>query len=175
MIKKGILLSNFVLRHFVASIVSVVAPVVLLVITYVVLFVIAIITNSSLGSPIALPLWIAIIAVISVLYTAILLFPTALLAEAIARFFGKWQHIAQIPISTLVLLVLVYALSLIVRLHPNYSEIDILHWANHPLVIFLILTIPLGFYWWTMKIVQTGVTLPIVLFRKLIKPSDSKE
>jgi uncharacterized membrane protein YhaH (DUF805 family) len=103
-----------------------------------------------------------------------LVFPSAFLAEAIARVFGKWQHIAQIPISILVLLLLVHALSLMARRQPDYSELNILHWANYPLIIFLILTIPLGIYWWTMKFVQAGFTVPFILFRKLRKPRSSK-
>lgn len=174
MLKKTVSITNFVLRHSVASVVSITVPVALVIVTYCVLFVIAIITNSDLGSPFSLPLWVVFIFVISVLYTAILLLPSALIAEAIARVFGKWQHVAQIPISTFDLFLLVYALSLMVRQRPDYPDMNILHWANYPLVVFLILTIPLGIYWWTMKFIQAGFTVPVILFRRLRKSRSSK-
>jgi hypothetical protein len=172
--KKTVSITNFILRHFVASVVSIAVPVALVIITYCVLFIVAIITDTGLGGPVALPFWAVIILAISFLYTAILLFPSTLFAEAIARVFGKWQHIAQIPISTLILLLLVHALSLMIRRHPDYSEMNILHWANYPLVVFLILTIPLGIYWWTMKFIQAGFSVPTILFRKLRQPISSK-
>ena len=171
MVNKAISASSFVLRHLIASLVSIAVPVIILLIAYFVLYIIAIFTNSGLGSPIALPLWMIFVIVVSVLYTALLLFPSTFIAEIMSRSFGKWQHIAQIPLSTLVLLAFVYALSLMVRILPNYLELNILHWANYPLVVFLILTIPLGIYWWTMKAIQTGVSIPMILFRKLTKSS----
>ena len=174
MIKKIVSTTNFILRHFVALIVSITVPAVIWIITYFVLLAIALVTNSGLGGLVALPFWTVFTFVISVLYTAILLFPSASLAEAIARVFGKWQHIAQIPISISVLLILVHALSLLVRRHPDFSEMNILHWANYPIVVSLILTIPLGIYWWTLKFVQAGFTLPVLLFRKLRKSKASK-
>jgi hypothetical protein len=154
-----------------ASLVSIAVPVIILLVAYFALFVIAVFTNSGLGSPIALPLWAIFVIVVSILYTAVLLFPSTFIAEIITRSFGKWQHIAQIPLSTLVLLILVYALSVVVRLLPNYLELNFLHWANYPFFAFLVLSIPLGIYWWTMKAVQTGVSIPMVFFRKLRKPS----
>lgn len=172
MVKKAVSISNFILRHFVASVVSLVAPIVLLVFAYFVLFLIAIFTNSGLGSPIALPLWAILIFAISTIYTAILLFPSVLIAEATAHILGKWQHIIQIPISTLVLAILTYIASLVARLLPNYAETIILHWADNPFVVFLVLAIPLGVYWWTMKAVQIGISFPVVLFKRLRKASE---
>ncbi len=154
-------------RHFVASVTSVVIPTVLLVVVYFVLLIIAIFTGTGLGSPISLPLWVAFVFVISTIYTAILLFPSALMAEAISSAFGKWQHIAQIPISMLVLVALILAASFTLRLYPDYSEIGFLHLVDNPIVTFIILLIPLGIYWWTMKIVQTGISIPTAFLKSL--------
>lgn len=154
--------------------VSIIVPIVTLLITYIVLFVIAIFTNSGLGSPIALPLWFVFVFLVSALYTAVLLFPSVLIAETVSRIFGKWQHIAQIPVSSLALVLLVYILSLLVHSYPDYSAIPILNWAEHPFIVVLVLAIPLGIYWWTMKVVQTGIFLPIIFFERLRKPSHSK-
>jgi hypothetical protein len=174
MLTKTVSITSFVLRHFVASIMSITVPAAIWIITYFVLFIIALVTNSGLGGLAALPFWTVVIYVISVLYTAILLFPSAFLAEAIARVFGKWQLVAQIPISISVLFILVHALRLLVHRHPDCSEIEILHWANYPLAVSLILTIPLGIYWWTLKFVQAGFTLPVILYRRLRKSKASK-
>lgn len=170
---KAISISNLILRHLIASVVSVAAPTLTLLIIYVVLFVIAIFTNSGLGSPIALPLWLIFIVLVSTFYTATLMFPSTLIAEGIASAFGKWRHLTQIPISTVVLLTLVYAFSLLARLHPDYSRLNIMHWADYPLIVFLVLAIPLGLYWWIMKIVQAGVSLPIIFLGRLRKQSPS--
>jgi hypothetical protein len=167
---KVIFVSNFYLRHLIASIVSIAIPVVVVFITYFLLLLIALVTNSGLGGPIALSFWMIFFFIVSTLYTAILLFPSVLIAEISARVFGKWQHVAQVPISTLVLLLIVFVLSFAARNTPNYSEAILLHWANYPLVTFLVLSIPLGLYWWTMKIIQAGISLPIIIynaFRKL--------
>jgi hypothetical protein len=174
MTKKAVSLSSFVLRHFIASMVSIVAPIVILIIGYFVLVVIAIFSNSGVGSPIALPFWTVFVFVTSILYTAILIFPSVLIAETISHIFGKWQHIAQIPISTLTLAMLIYATVFIVRHYPNYPEIVSLHWADHPFILFLILAIPLGIYWWTMKIAQAGISFPFIFFNRLRKVRGSK-
>lgn len=177
MINKIVFTSSFLFKHLIALTVSVVAPIILWVITYFVLFVIAIFTNSRLGSPVALPLWALIIFLLSVLYTVILLFPSVVLAETIARIFGKWQHIAQIPISTLFLAVLVFVTSSLVRIFFYDSVINFLYWVDYPIIIFLGLTIPLGIYWWSMKIAQTGLLIPKMFFKRLRKtqiPEDSE-
>src|SRR4030065_1326007 len=151
---KVIFVSNFFIRHLIASTVSIAIPVVIVFITYLLLLIIAPFTNSGLGGPIALPFWMITVFIVSTLYTAIFLFPSIFIAKTSARILGKWQHVAQVPISTLALLILVYALSFAAHRYPDYSEMDLLNWANYPLVTFLVMTAPLGLYWWTMKIIQ---------------------
>jgi hypothetical protein len=172
MVKKVARISSFILRHLIASLISVVTPVIILTISYFGLLLIAMITNRDLGGPIALPFWAVFIFIISSIYTGILLFPSVLFSEIISRGFGKWQHLVQIPISTLVLAILTFVIFLLVRSYPKYSEISILHWANYPFVFFLSLLIPLGLYWWTMKIIQAGVSFPFFLSNKIRKSSN---
>ena len=93
MVNKAFSTSNFVLRHLVASVVNIAAPTLIALIAYLVLFVIAVFTGSGLGSPITLPLWLVFILLGSTLYTAVLLFPSTLIAEIVTHSFGKWKHL----------------------------------------------------------------------------------
>jgi hypothetical protein len=169
MVEKAVSISSFLFRHIVAAAVSIVTPVILWVIAYFLLLMIAIITNTTLGGPLSLPFWALFLLIVSIIYTVALLFPSVLIAEIAARSFGKWQHVAQIPISTLILAVLVFIASLIVRQNPSLAANEYLTWANYPWIVFLCLLIPLGIYWWVMKIVQTGTVLPGWLFKHLRK------
>lgn len=147
-------LFSFIGRHLLASLISVALPVVLVIITYLILFVVAVFTNSGLGSPVALPLWAIFTFVGSIVYTVILLFPAVALAETISQPLGKWQHIAQIPLSTLFLALLVGGLVALIGI-VNQSHLSLNQWLNCSFVAFLVLAIPLGIYWWTMKFTQT--------------------
>jgi hypothetical protein len=172
--KKVFPLSSFVFRHFVASVVSIVTPVIVWFIAYFVLFLVALFTNSTLGGPIALPGLAVLIFVTSVIYTSIFLFPSVSIAEITSRNLGRWQHIAQIPISTLALFVLIYISSQVARHLPIYNETHLLSWAESPFIVFLILAIPLGLYWWTMKAVQAGLSIPVGLFKRMKEGADIK-
>ena len=88
MVNKAFSASNIVFRHLIASVVSVAVAVLIASIAYIVLFVIAIFTNSGLGSPIALPLWLVFIVLVSTVYTAALLFPSTLIAEIATHSLG---------------------------------------------------------------------------------------
>ena len=167
MIRTTISWASFVVRHFVASIVSIAVPVILEVVVYLALLVAAILLNKGLGSPVSLPLTIALTVPIVVAYTAFFLFPSVLVAEIACRGFGKWHYVMQIPVSAVALLALVWLASLLLHLMPKYAELPLLHWASYPLYVFLILAIPLGLYWWTAKLVQMGIGVPAKLFRKL--------
>ncbi|MBI5649420.1 MAG: hypothetical protein HZC40_03070 [Chloroflexi bacterium] len=167
MVEKTVMVTNFFARHFIASLASILFPVILTVVAYFVLLVIAIFTNTGLGSPIALPLWMIIVAIFSTAYTALLLFPVALIAEIVSRVFGKWQHFAQVPISTAILFAVIFTLALIFRRAPNFPNEMATHWIEYTLVTACVFTIPLGMYWWTMKIIQAGISLPFFLLRKI--------
>jgi hypothetical protein len=167
MIKRIFTASSFIIRHFIASVVSIVAPIILISITYFVLFIIAIFTNTSLGSPVALPLSIIFCLVVSITYTTFFLSPSVLLAEIVSRIFKKWQHVAQIPVSVLMLVGLIWLISFLLRSLSVYQNNPILHWADYPQYTLLALLIPLGIYWWIMKIVQICVAAPIAIFTRL--------
>lgn len=162
-------LLSFIIRHFFASVVSVAIPVIFVTIVYFALLVVAVISNSGLGSPVALPFWVAVSFLTSIFYTAFLLFPSVVIAETISLPFGKWRHIAQVPISTLVLALLVFALTFIASLTLNHTAFNVRQWVNYSLMAMLVLAVPLGIYWWTMKLVQLVMSLPGTLLKQLGK------
>lgn len=159
-------ISKFWLRHFVASIVSITFLPILVLLIYVGLVIFAIVTDSGLGGPLALPFWMLAAFVVNILYTTFLLFPSVWLAEIVSRRFGKWQLLAQIPISTISLAIFVFAASLLVNSYANAqnSPFELL---NYPAYIFAALLIPLGVYWWTAKMVQLGLLLPERVWKRI--------
>jgi hypothetical protein len=165
--------SEFIVRHFIASIVSVLLPVGLAVVAYVVLFILAIITNSDPGGPLSLPFGIVLTGTAAVLYTALLLFPAVAMADFISRHLRGWRQMMGLPIALLNLLVLIFAAASIIRLYPGYENTFGLMLADDPAAVVLVLTLPLAVYWWTTKIVQFGLWIPTALFRKLKKPAAS--
>ena len=158
---------GFLVRHFIASLVSILFPIVLIVITYVILFVVAIIIDSGLGSPIALPLWIIIGILISFLYTTFLLFPSVLLAEVVSGFCGKWHHVVQIPLSILVLFLFILIWRSILENLSINEPLLLVVCFDHPIYFLIVLSIPLGLYWWAMKIAQAASSVPKFLYRKI--------
>jgi|GEM_PF-6688541 hypothetical protein len=171
MLHTTIRVSKFWLRHFIASVVSISIPPLLVFLIYVGLVIFAIVTDSGLGGPLALPFWMLAAFVASILYTAFLLFPSVWLAEIVSRRFGKWQLLAQIPISTITLAVFVFASSLLLNLYANTPNSP-LQMLNDPVYIFAALLIPLGVYWWTAKLIELGFILPARMWRRISKPQN---
>jgi hypothetical protein len=97
----------FFMRHFAASIISIGVPIIVLIVVYLMLLLAAMIGNMPLGSPVSLPLWGAFIFMISMLYTALFLFPSVWLSEVVSRRFD-WSPWTQIVLSTSTLFVLVH-------------------------------------------------------------------
>ncbi len=169
-LNKGCNLSKlfaFILRHFIASIASIVFPILLVIITYFVLLLIAIIGNMSLGGILALPFWIIVAGIVSLLYTTCLLFPAVFLAELITQRYQLHPILVQIPISVTMLVALVYILAYGFRQLFSDANTQLYHFANCPLYIFLFLCFPLGLYWWTAKIVQMTGRGFIALYKNL--------
>jgi hypothetical protein len=158
---------GFFIRHLLASLVSVAAPVALVGGIYLVLLVIGIVTNQSLGSPIALPLWILVAAVSSTFSTALYLFPAVWVAEITSRNFGRWRVAAQIPISMIALFVLVQINGWLLKLALDGPMRDTLTSGDGPLIIYLLLLIPLGIYWITARLVEFALSVLGRLSRSL--------
>lgn len=143
-------------RHIIASLVSICFPVAVVTIAYFVLLVIAILTDAGLGSPVALPLWALLTLVVSFSYTSLLLLPAVAIAEVVSRTFGKWQHVAQVPLSA-VFLALFAVLWMVIISLINQPHLSLKQWFNYSVLVFLVMTLPLGIYWWTMKFTQAVI------------------
>ncbi len=159
---------SFLLRHLFASLVSIVWPPIAIVIAYVVLLLVAIVTHSDMGGPVALPFWAFAVLLTSAIATVTLLFPATSLAELITHRMGKSRHLVQIPLSTLILALLIMLLSAVVALVKK-AQNDTYDWFAVAAIAFLVLTIPLGVYWWTMKIAQTTVFMILTFAARIFR------
>lgn len=151
---------RFAVRHFVASIVSVVVPPILVTCIYFVLLGLAIVTNSGLGGPLALPAGLIFSIVASLLYTSFLLFPSVAISEILSNRFGKWKYPGQMLLSTAALALLTGAGVLAWHVTQDSREVDRSKWVSDSLLIFCLLLIPLGIYWWVCKIAEAGLAVP---------------
>jgi len=156
----------FFLRHLAASLISIAVPIVLIVVIYFVLFLVAIVGNLPLGSPAVMPLSVLAMFLISLIYTAILLFPSVALSECMSRRL-KWSPFIQIPLSTGVMVGLVYLISVIFQRLPGYERQEWLHFASHPFITCLALCLPLGLYWWSAKAIELSTWGVSSLWKKL--------
>ena len=154
---------SLIARHLTASIVSVVMPLAVITTGYFVLLVAALITNSGVGIPVALPLWLLLSLGLSIAYTTFLLFPSVLMAEMLSPIFGKGQYVVQIPLSMLMLALSIFIVTQLVQ------DSNALNWIG-PKALFVFLLIPLGLYWWTAKTVQFVIAVPVSLFKRLLQP-----
>jgi hypothetical protein len=160
---------SFITRHTFAFSVSVFLPLLLLIITYFVLLLGAILFNKGIGSPVALPFWVLIQLLVCSSYTALFLFPSVALAELVTFRLSKWQHLYQIPLASIVMLFITYlaafALSFLHLAKPH----PLAYFVEYPFRVFLLLSIPLGLYFWSMKLVQAGLYLPAFLYNWLLR------
>ncbi len=159
--------TTFFLRHLFASIISIVAAILVVVIAYFTLLIVAIVTNSGLGGPLSLPFFIAAAGVLSLFYTACLIFPSVALAELISQRIHSHKYLAQALLSTLMLAILIFILAIGFRTIDNFESPTLLELANYPVQIFLVLCLPLGFYWLATKTVQVAMIVIIKLFDKV--------
>jgi hypothetical protein len=157
---------SFLMRHVFASVVSIVWPPIAIVIGYVLLLLLALVTHSGMGSPIALPLWAFFALLTSIMATVTLLFPATSIAELITHRMGKSRHLIQIPLSTLILALIIMLLSAVVSL-VRKTQNETYDWLAVATIVFLVLAIPLGVYWWAMKMAQAAVFVILRLVARI--------
>lgn len=145
---------KFFLRHFVASVMTIVLAIILVTVVYFFLLGYAILTNGDMGSPVAYPIWLFLIVLVSLFFTAFALFPSVALAEFASNAFGKLKYPLQMVLSTLVLAVIVFGLNYLWLHRTTMMGFEVEPWLVSLLQWTGILLIPLGIYWWTCKAVQ---------------------
>ena len=153
---KGSIL-NFLIRHFVASFLSVITPILLVIVGYIILLIVALITHQGPGGPLTLPFWAIAAGIICLLYTACIVFPAVAVSELISTRLPAHQLLAQIPISMLVLAMLVFGLAYGSSLVLIDTDSPLLQLIRHPLKITIFLCLPLGYYWWIAKTAQRSM------------------
>lgn len=150
----------FALRHALAMAVTIVLPCVLWTLLYLVLLLWAILTDSGIGSPVAYPLGLLLVAAWSALMAVVFFFPSTAFAALITTRM-KWAILWQIPLCLTLFALFSGLLALTVGAQsasPAWRDTSIgfgLFYAAHLL--------PLGLYWWTaqsLPVFQAG-------FRKL--------
>jgi hypothetical protein len=147
-------IGGFYVRHFLALGVTVAAPCVLWTIFYIGMLFWAIVSGGGIGSPIAYPIGLLILAVGAFVFGLTLLFPSTVFAEWIVRR-RSLPLLAQIPISVLTLGVLCFAavgIAMATKSETTFRGICVGFGT-----LFGALLLPLGLYWWTA---QSG---PLVL------------
>lgn len=149
---------GFVLKHLVAGGVLVVGTVALTAVLYFVLLAGAAVAGEPLGGPLALPFLVLLALVTSGLAVALVLLPTTALSEWICRKY-RLPWAVQIPAATAFLGLHLLLLSLLIGALRGTPGASVTLQAG---VLFGLLLVPLGAYWWTVQavgwLIRLGVT-----------------
>jgi hypothetical protein len=138
---------RFAAKHAVASAFLVAGIVTLTASVYVALLMWAAVTGGGLGGPLTLPFLLLFAFVGSVVSAAFILMPTTAFTEWVC----KKRHLPlalQIPVSIACLAASLLAGAPLIAMIRNASVSFALTRAG---IVFLLLLIPLGVYWWSMQ------------------------
>lgn len=135
-------------RHVVATVVTVAVPCLLWTVTYVVMLVVGLLFHGDPGGPLAYPAGLLVLLVAGTLATLLLIVPSVLLAEGLARGL-KLNTLFQIPIS-LGFLALTSA-GICLLMDPPGFPLAGRHWGVRSSVLFAVHLLPLGLYWWVAQ------------------------
>ena len=151
-------IGGFCARHVLALGVTVAAACVVWTVTYFALLLWAVVTGGGLGGPLAYPSGLLFFFVATTAAGLVLLFPSTVLAEWLARRRG-FPVLAQIPASVAVLALLCAIGGSLVAAWRSQPPLHGVTAGGG--VLFLALLVPLGLYWWAA---QSGPLL-LSLFR----------
>ena len=141
-------IGSFCARHFLALAVTVAAACVVWTVTYFALLLWAVFTDSGIGGPLAYPAGLLFFFVATTAASLVLLLPSTALAEWFARRRG-YPILAQIPVSVVVLSLLCLVT---VSIASAVGSRPTLHGVSVGFgVLFLVLLVPLGLYWWAAQ------------------------
>ena len=153
-------LGSFYARHLLALTITVVALSVLWTVAYFVLLLVAVFHGGGIGSPIAYPIGLVILASGSLIVGLTLLFPATAVAEWIVTR-RKLPILAQIPLSIASLGLLCLIVAVILPSHSSATTLPDL-FARGAMLFGLMLP-PMGVYWWTAQ----GGPLVLALLRRI--------
>lgn len=132
---------------------------------YFVLLAIAIVFDLGLGGPLALPFMMVSGGIAAIAGTCVAFFPATAIAEHLRRHLHlPW--ICEIPMASALSMIAAFAIAL------HFSKCSCtFDFALTVFVWWLVLALPLGFYWWTMQasdvLMRTGLRAASILVRAL--------
>ena len=138
---------RFAIKHAVATGVVIAGIVGVTAASYFALLAWAVLAGEPLGGPLAFPFLVLFALVASVVAAGLILFPATALTEWICVK-NKFRLALQIPIATAFVagyLLLAAVIAAVVR------DVSLASAATAAGVVFLLLLVPLGVYWWAMQ------------------------
>ncbi len=156
-------------KHLIATGVFAVVGMLVSIVAYFVLFVVAVVTNQELGGPLTIVFLPVVAFLIALVIAAFCFYPATAIAEWLCAK-KKWNLFAQIPISSS-LLFLEMIFIVIFSPFENGNDFSTAKTIESAFIGFLLLAIPLGFYWWTLKSidgVRIFLSTLVYLLRKTV-------
>jgi hypothetical protein len=138
---------RFAIKHAVASAVVVGGTMALTAASYFALFAWAVVAGEPLGGPLAFPFMVLASLLASVVAAVFILLPTTALTEWICLNRG-FRLALQIPVATVCMGTYVFTASLAFALVRGVALASA---ASAAAVLFGLLLVPLGAYWWSMQ------------------------
>lgn len=142
------------ISHAVAACAVVGASLAFAVVGYIGLLAWAVVAGLPLGGPLALPLLMLLALLTSTAAIFFGLFPATFIGHFLCRRVLGWSIAAEIPISTLLTLGITVVISMVVGSYGGVSP-----WTSvaQGVVLGLFLLVPLGVYWWVLRVSDWGI------------------
>lgn len=157
----------FLARHVLAFAAVVIGAALAWTLTYFGLLLWAVLTDGGIGGPLAYPAGLVFMVAASALCCLVLLLPSTVLAEGITRWFG-FSTWVQIPVSTGLLVAFSFVSVLVIAAAGvELSPLGVPVWAG---ILFLLMLVPLGVYWWSLQAVPLVVSLARRIRRAFQQP-----
>jgi hypothetical protein len=155
------LVTRLAMKHGVAAAMAVSGSTALAIAAYAGLFAYAAVAGEDLGGPLTLPFLIVATIIGCTGAAALVFFPATTLAEW-ADVKAAWPRLAQIPMVTLLAAA---AVTIEVMAIAWLQDASLARGARASLVIFAILLIPLGIYWWSLQAADAVINAAITRWR----------
>jgi hypothetical protein len=113
----------------------------------------AVLAGLPLGGPLALPFLMLLALLTSTAATLLVLFPATLVGHFLCRRLG-WPAAAEIPVSSALTLGIAVGISTVIG---SYAAVSISTAAALGALVGAFLLVPLGEFWWVMRVSSWGV------------------
>jgi hypothetical protein len=154
-------------KHMIAIAVNVIGFTAVCTISYLLLLLFAILFSGGLGSPLMIFLVPVGSMALSLFWSIFFLAPATMTAEFLCRRGRELGLLLQIPISSALLFILAYGASALAQLFRS-QPFDPLIATASAATSWLLLAVPLGIYWWTLKSCDGVIFLATKLWKMLV-------